>query len=68
MIEVTQGGVPLRFQLSELPQTALVQATDGSTIKVEPRLWFSWWCAHPTTAARELVRELPEDARITPDN
>ncbi len=65
-IEVHQGGVPIRFELSELPQAALVQAVDDSRIDIEPRLWFAWWCANPTTAAKELVRELPKNARIYP--
>jgi hypothetical protein len=65
-ITVTQGGVPIRFRLSELPQCALVTAADGSDITVQPRLWFAWYCANPGTATRELVRELPADAVIKP--
>lgn len=66
VIEVTQGGVLIQFEVNELPQSALVRSLDGSRIDIQPRLWFAWWCAHPTTAAKELVRTLPSDARISP--
>ncbi|MCH2144333.1 MAG: DUF3179 domain-containing protein [Phycisphaerales bacterium] len=65
-ITVEQGGVPIRFLLNELPQTALVSAPDGVEITVQPRLWFAWYCSHPDSALEELVTEMPENAIIKP--
>jgi hypothetical protein len=66
-ITVDQGGVPIEFLLTELPQSAVVQAPQGVEIIVQPRLWFAWFSTHPDSATRELVTELPAAARIEPD-
>ena len=66
-ITVNQGGVPVEFELTELPQCALVRAPQDPDLIVQPRLWFAWFSTHPETATRELVTELPADAVIEPD-
>ncbi len=66
-ITIDQGGVPVEFLITELPQSALVRAPEGDDIKVQPRLWFAWFSTHPDTATRELVTELPANARVEPD-
>lgn len=65
-ITVKQDGVPIVFELTELPQAALVSAPEGTELRIQPRLWFSWFCSHPESAMDELVRELPSDALIEP--
>lgn len=66
-IRVTQGGVPIEFVVTDLPQSALVRVPEGVEVGVQPCLWFAWFAANPETAAGELVRELPADAVISPD-
>jgi len=65
-ISVVQAGVPIDFELTELPQAAMVTAPSGVELRTQPRLWFAWYCAHPLTAESELVRSLPEDAVVEP--
>ena len=65
-IQVSQGDAQLEFIIRKLPQSAIVKSVDGSPIRTEPRLFFASWAANPKTAGTELVRTLPEDARITP--
>jgi hypothetical protein len=65
-IQVSQGDVELEFIIRKLPQSAVVRALDGSPVRTEPRLFFASWAANPTTAGMELVRSLPDDARVSP--
>jgi hypothetical protein len=65
-IQVSQGDADIEFIIRKLPQSAIVKSLDGSPIRTEPRLFFGSWAASPKTAGNELVRTLPEDARITP--
>ena len=65
-IRLTQGDAELEFTVRKLPQSAHVRTTDGTPVRIEPRLFFSWWSSHPETVQEELVRELPSDAVVIP--